>query len=90
VFFGYYGVASIACHSFGIETHPEIYFLCSLSHSSGIDLALQINEPVRNGIGDMDTVHEWACTLSLETHCSLGATLAKAGTITHSFKIVAS
>jgi len=38
----------------------------------------------------MDTVHEWACTLSLETHCSLGATLAKAGTITHSFKIVAS
>jgi putative redox protein len=45
-------------------------------------------EYVVTGKGVEQQAVERAITLSLEKYCSVGATLAKAGTITHSFRIV--
>jgi len=45
-------------------------------------------EYVVKGIGVEKEAVERAIKLSLEKYCSVGATLAKAGTITHSYKIV--
>ncbi len=45
-------------------------------------------EYVVSGKGVEQQAVERAIALSLEKYCSVGATLAKAGTITHSFRIV--
>lgn len=45
-------------------------------------------EYVVKGKGVEKTAVERAISLSLEKYCSVGATLAKAGTIAHSYKIV--
>ncbi len=45
-------------------------------------------EYVVKGIGVEKEAVERAIKLSLEKYCSVGATLAKAGTITHNYKIV--
>ena len=45
-------------------------------------------EYVVTGKGVEQQAVERAITLSLEKYCSVGATLAKAGTITHSYRIV--
>jgi putative redox protein len=45
-------------------------------------------EYVVKGIGVEKGAVERAIMLSLEKYCSVGATLAKAGTITHSYRII--
>jgi putative redox protein len=45
-------------------------------------------EYVVKGAGVEKTAVERAISLSLEKYCSVGATLARAGTITHSYRIV--
>jgi putative redox protein len=45
-------------------------------------------EYVVKGKGVEKEAVERAITLSLDKYCSVGATLAKAGTITHSYKII--
>jgi putative redox protein len=45
-------------------------------------------EYIVKGTGIEKEAVERAINLSLEKYCSVGATLAKAGTITHSYKIV--
>jgi len=45
-------------------------------------------EYVVKGKGVEEAAVEHAISLSLEKYCSVGATLAKAGAITHSYRIV--
>ena len=45
-------------------------------------------EYVIRGKGVEKDAVERAITLSLEKYCSVGATLAKSGTITHSYRII--
>jgi putative redox protein len=57
------------------ETYPKIYKTVHIEY-------------VVKGKGVEKAAVERAISLSLEKYCSVGATLAKAGTITHSYRIV--
>ena len=53
-----------------------------------INLELKFDQPVGDGIGDMYVIKKRAIQLSLKKNCSVGATIAGVGTITHSYRIV--
>jgi putative redox protein len=57
------------------ENHPKLYKEIHIEY-------------IVKGVGVNSQSVERAIALSLDKYCSVGATLAKAGTITHSFKIV--
>lgn len=58
------------------DDYPKIY------HSVHIEYIVRGTDIQKEAV-------ERAITLSLEKYCSVGATLAKAGTITHSYRIIA-
>lgn len=66
----------INVHGEKTDSYPKIY------------KEIHIEYVVKGRSIDKEAV-ERAISLSLEKYCSVGATLAKAGTITHSYKIVA-
>ncbi len=57
------------------ENHPHVYTEVHIEY-------------LVKGTGVEKEAVERAISLSLDKYCSVGATLAKAGTITHSYKIV--
>lgn len=57
------------------DSHPHIYKNVHIEY-------------VVRGKGIQEEAVERAVALSLDKYCSVGATLAKAGTITHSYRIV--
>lgn len=57
------------------EDHPHVYKEVHIEY-------------VVKGTGVGNEAVERAISLSLDKYCSVGATLAKAGTITHSYKVV--